>query len=176
MAQAPQSAICMSDATARALSVLVPLPSPHSNAGLFLVAVDSDQWPVAGHATKLNVRRRRASTRRPCSRNGSLRGTEHLRQPNGNRCPCSRRRDTSPCAAKLYVATCAAGAGRQVGYMNAHHQRIIARATICGEPDTRFVMWCSMCGHHYVTDESEGVRTTMTDGRRLPQTAAAWNG
>jgi Zn finger protein HypA/HybF involved in hydrogenase expression len=48
--------------------------------------------------------------------------------------------------------------GRQVGYMNAYHQRIIARAMIRGEPAIRFVMWCSRCGHHYVTDEGDVVR------------------
>jgi hypothetical protein len=36
---------------------------------------------VAGHATRVNVRRRRALTRRPRTCNGSLRGTERLRQP-----------------------------------------------------------------------------------------------
>ena len=70
--------------------------------------------------------------------------------------------------------------GRQIGYMNAHHQQIIARATIRGEPAMRFVMWCARCGHHYVTDEGEVVRrrcpNQITDGRRLRQTAAAWNG
>ena len=39
--------------------------------------------------------------------------------------------------------------GRQVGYINVPQgQQIIARATIRGEPAMRFVMWCSMCGHH----------------------------
>ena len=58
--------------------------------------------------------------------------------------------------------------GRQVGYMNAHHQRIIARGTIWREPAIRFVMWCARCGHHYVTDENEVVR------RRCPNHDNGW--
>jgi len=50
------------------------------------------------------------------------------------------------------------GTGLQVGYMNAHHQRIVARAKLQGQPTIRLVMWCSQCGHHYVADENEVVR------------------
>ena len=38
------------------------------------------------------------------------------------------------------------GNGTTGRYMNAHHQRIIARATIRGDPAMRFVMWCARCG------------------------------
>ena len=72
------------------------------------------------------------------------------------------------------------GTGLQVGYMNAHHQRIVARAKLQGQPTIRLVMWCSQCGHHYVADENEVVEDdvpTMITGRpRRAQIAVAWNG
>ena len=65
--------------------------------------------------------------------------------------------------------------------MNPHHQRIIVRATIWGEPAhaLRYVV----CQGAATTTlrmraklSDDGVRTTMTDGQRSPQTADAWNG
>ena len=50
------------------------------------------------------------------------------------------------------------GSGVQVGYMNAQHQRVVARARTRGNPAIRFVVWCSLCGHYYVADDSEIVR------------------
>lgn len=49
-----------------------------------------------------------------------------------------------------------------VGYMNVHHQRVVARARMGGVPAAGFVMWCSKCGHRYVADCGEVI------GRRCP--------
>ncbi len=58
--------------------------------------------------------------------------------------------------------------GRQVGYMNAHHQRIISRAKVLGDPAICFVMWCSQCGHHYVADDGD------VEQRRCPHHDNGW--
>jgi hypothetical protein len=50
------------------------------------------------------------------------------------------------------------GSWVQVGYMNAHDQRVIARARRRDDPSNCFVVWCSQCGHYYVADDSELVR------------------
>jgi hypothetical protein len=72
------------------------------------------------------------------------------------------------------------GSGVQVGYMNAPHQRIMARARTRDNPAIRFVVWCSQSGQHYVADESEKVRRRCPnhDHGHLPQarTVATWNG
>jgi hypothetical protein len=47
------------------------------------------------------------------------------------------------------------GSGVQVGYMNVHHQRVVARARRRGGATNCFVVWCSRCRHHYVAHESE---------------------
>jgi hypothetical protein len=58
------------------------------------------------------------------------------------------------------------GSGVQVGYMNAHHQRVVARARRRDDPANCFVVWCSQCRHYYVADDSEksggDVPTTTT--------------
>jgi hypothetical protein len=38
----------------------------------------------------------------------------------------------------------------QIGYMNAHHQRVLARARIHGDEKVGFVMWCSKCKQSYI--------------------------
>jgi hypothetical protein len=38
----------------------------------------------------------------------------------------------------------------QVGYMNVHHQRVLARAGVRGDQNFGFVMWCSRCHQSYV--------------------------
>jgi hypothetical protein len=43
----------------------------------------------------------------------------------------------------------------QVGYTNAHHQRVIVRARRRDYPANCFVVWCSQCWHYYVADEIE---------------------
>lgn len=43
----------------------------------------------------------------------------------------------------------------RVGYMNVHHQRVVARARVRGEPRVQFVMWCSQCHEGYVADEDD---------------------
>jgi hypothetical protein len=50
------------------------------------------------------------------------------------------------------------GSWVQVGYMNAHHQRVIARARRRDDPANCFVVWCSQCGLYYVADDGEIVR------------------
>jgi hypothetical protein len=43
----------------------------------------------------------------------------------------------------------------QIGYMNVHHQRVLAHAKIRGDKTIGFVMWCSGCQQSYVADEGE---------------------
>jgi hypothetical protein len=43
----------------------------------------------------------------------------------------------------------------QIGYMNVHHQRVLAHARIRGDKNTGFVMWCSRCQRSYVACDGE---------------------
>jgi hypothetical protein len=43
----------------------------------------------------------------------------------------------------------------QIGYMNVHHQRVLAHARIRGDKNTGFVMWCSKCQRSYVACDGE---------------------
>jgi hypothetical protein len=50
----------------------------------------------------------------------------------------------------------------QIGYMNVHHQRVVARARVRGHQHLQFVVWCSRCRTGYVA--AEGAALT----RRCP--------
>jgi hypothetical protein len=43
----------------------------------------------------------------------------------------------------------------QIGYMNIHHQRALARARARGDKNLSFVMWCSKCARSYVVGKDE---------------------
>ncbi len=45
--------------------------------------------------------------------------------------------------------------GIQLGYINVHHQRVLARAKMRGYQNFSFVMWCSRCHQSYVAPGGE---------------------
>ena len=47
------------------------------------------------------------------------------------------------------------GSGVGVGYMNVHHQRIVARAKVEGDARPHFITWCGRCGRHYVASDTD---------------------
>jgi hypothetical protein len=50
----------------------------------------------------------------------------------------------------------------QIGYMNVHHQRAVARARVRGNQHVQFLLWCSQCHEGCIAGEDD-VRT-----RRCP--------
>jgi hypothetical protein len=43
----------------------------------------------------------------------------------------------------------------KVGYMNVHHQRVLAHARMRGDKNIGFVMWCSACRQTYVAGDCD---------------------
>jgi hypothetical protein len=43
----------------------------------------------------------------------------------------------------------------QLGYMNVHQQRVLARAKVRGDQNFSSVMWCSSCRQSYVAPGGE---------------------
>jgi hypothetical protein len=43
----------------------------------------------------------------------------------------------------------------KIGYMNVHHQRVLAHARKRGDKNIGFVMWCSECRQTYVAGDGD---------------------
>ena len=43
----------------------------------------------------------------------------------------------------------------KIGYMNVHHQRVLAHARMRGDKNIGFVMWCSQCRQSYVAADGD---------------------
>jgi len=43
----------------------------------------------------------------------------------------------------------------KTGYMNVHHQRVLAHARIRGDKNIGLVMWCSECRQSYVAGDGD---------------------
>jgi hypothetical protein len=54
----------------------------------------------------------------------------------------------------------------RIGYMNAHHQRVIARARVRENPALFCVLRCAICGHSYCVENAHvvGYRCPNHDG------------